>query len=75
MRMTTGCQCSSSNSFNMDNFKILNNSLHTLRIKVFENMMEKSENFSIEHFLLFPQCFLPIKTQISNAESLSLFRL
>ena len=29
----------------------------------FENIVGKGENAGYQHFLLFPQCFLPFKTQ------------
>ena len=32
----------------------------TLKEKTFENNMEKGENAGNQHFLLFPQCFLPL---------------
>ena len=31
----------------------------TLKEKAFENIVEKGENAGNQHFLLFPQCFLP----------------
>ena len=37
----------------------------TLRKKPFENIVGKGENTGYQHFLLFPQCFLPFRTQIS----------
>ena len=37
----------------------------TLRKKPFENIVGKGENAGNQHFLLFPQCFLPLKKQIS----------
>ena len=33
--------------------------------EIFENMEGKGENAGTQHFLLFPQCFLPIQTTIS----------
>ena len=33
--------------------------LTNLRKKPFENIVEKGENAGNQHFLLFPQCFLP----------------
>ena len=38
------------------------NDLHK---KAFENIVVKGENASNQHFLLFPQCFLPFPIQIS----------
>ena len=35
----------------------------TLRKKPFENIVEKGENAGNQHFLLFPQCFLPYQRQ------------
>ena len=32
--------------------------------KTFENIVEKEENAGNQHFLLFPQCFLPFHEQI-----------
>ena len=32
----------------------------------FENIMGKGENAGNQHFLLFPQCFLPFPKQIST---------
>ena len=37
--------------------------------KPFENIVEKRENAGIQHFLLFPQCFLPFPKQISMFHS------
>ena len=36
-----------------------------LRKGPFENIVGKGENAGNQHFLLFPQCFLPFLTQIS----------
>ena len=41
----------------------------TLRKKAFENIVGKGENASNQHFLLFPQCFLPFLCQSSVFES------
>ena len=35
------------------------------KIKPFENLAGKGENAGNQHFLLFPQCFLPFPKQIS----------
>ena len=35
----------------------------------FENILGKGENAGNQHFLLFPQCFLPFTKQISNFQS------
>ena len=37
--------------------------------KPVENIVRKGENAGYQHFLLFPQCFLPIPKQISIFES------
>ena len=37
--------------------------------KPLENFVEKGENAGNQHFLLFPQCFLPFTKQISNFQS------
>ena len=37
----------------------------TLRKMPFENIVRKGENAGKQHFLLFPQCFLPIPKRIS----------
>ena len=37
----------------------------------FENIVGKGENDGNQHFLLFPQCFLPFQRQVSNFHSLS----
>ena len=37
-----------------------------LIMKPFENIVRKGENTGDQHFLLFPQCFLPFQKQISN---------
>ena len=37
--------------------------------KPFENVVEKGENAGNQHFLLFPQCFLPFPKQISIFQS------
>ena len=39
--------------------------LKALRREPFENIVEKEENAGNQHFLLFPQCFLPFSNQIS----------
>ena len=39
--------------------------LTTLKKKSFENTVGKGENVGNQHFLLFPQCFLPFPKQIS----------
>ena len=41
----------------------------TLRKKLFENIVGKGENAGDQHFLLFPQCFIPFQRQISIFES------
>ena len=38
----------------------------TLREKNLENIVGKGENAGNQHFLLFPQCFLPDKRQKSS---------
>ena len=38
--------------------------LMTQRKKAFENIVRKGENAGNQHFLLFPQCFLPYHRQI-----------
>ena len=40
--------------------------LMTLKRKPFENIEGKGENAGNQHFLLFPQCFLPIPRRISS---------
>ena len=37
--------------------------LTALSRKPFENIVEKGENAGNQHFLLFPQCFLPVHSQ------------
>ena len=37
----------------------------TLKKKPFQNTVEKGENADNQHFLLFPQCFLPSPKQVS----------
>ena len=39
--------------------------LTTLYNKPFENIVGKGENAGNQHFLLFPQCFLPFPKQVS----------
>ena len=39
--------------------------LLTLRKKPYENIVGKGENAGNQHFLFFPQCFLPIPKRIS----------
>ena len=34
--------------------------------KTFENIVEKVENAGNQHFILFPQCFLPYQRQITT---------
>ena len=43
--------------------------LTTLIKKHFENIVGKGENAGNQHFLLFPQCFLPFSKQISIFQS------
>ena len=49
--------------------------LMTLAKKPFENIVGKGENAGNQHFLLFPQCFLPILYRISIFKLHLLFRL
>ena len=49
--------------------------LTTLKKKPFENDVGKGENAGNQHFLLFPQCFLPYQRQKSSFELLLLCRL
>ena len=46
-----------------------NQLLSPLYKKRFENIVENGENDSNQHFLLFPQCFLPFPKQISIFQS------
>ena len=41
----------------------------TLKKKPSENIVGKGENAGNQHFLLFPQCFLPFQKQISIFQS------
>ena len=43
--------------------------LTNLKKKPFENIVGKGENASHQHFLLFPQCFLPFSKEISIFQS------
>ena len=43
--------------------------LMTLKDKPFENIVGKGENACNQHFLLFPQCFLPIRKRSSVFQS------
>ena len=36
----------------------------TLKKKHFENIVGKGEHVGIQHFFIFPQCFLPLQKQI-----------
>ena len=67
---------SSANAFNLDQSKILSfgnglNQYHTIPTlmtlgeKPFEKIVGKGENAGSQHFLLFPQCFLPFPKEIS----------
>ena len=38
--------------------------------KAFENIVEKGENAGHQHFLLFPQCFLPYQREINAFQPL-----
>ena len=49
--------------------------LTPLEKKALENIVGKRENAGIQHFLLFPQCFLLFPTQISIFELLLFCRL
>ena len=39
--------------------------LKTLTKRPFENILGKGENAGNQHFLLFPECFLPLPEEIS----------
>ena len=52
-----------------------NPDLTTLRKKPFENIVGKGENAGNQHFLFFPQCFLPFPKQISIFDTHSNCRL
>ena len=41
----------------------------TLKKKAFESIVGKGENAGYQHFLLFPQCFLPFQKHTSSFES------
>ena len=41
----------------------------TLKKKALENIVGKGENAGSQHFLLFPQCFIPFSKQISMLDS------
>ena len=43
----------------------LYHTIPTFVIEAFENIVGKGENAGNQHFLLFPQCFLPFLKQIS----------
>ena len=47
--------------------------LTTLRRNLFENIVGKGENAGNQHFLLFPQCFLPIQKKRISVFKLHLF--
>ena len=49
--------------------------LPTPSMKPFENIVGKRENAGNQHFLLFPQCFLPFSKEISILQSHLLCRL
>ena len=53
------------NSVLCGNFTTESRLLKTQYKKPFENMVRKGENAGNQHFLLFPQCFLPFPEQIS----------
>ena len=66
--------------FNLDQSKILSSgneltlyhtipSLPTPKKKAFENIVGKGDNTGKQHFVLFPQCFLLVRRQISFFES------
>ena len=42
----------------------------TLGKKPFENIVGKGENAGNQHFLLFPQCFIPFPKQVSSFSNL-----
>ena len=42
--------------------------------EAFENIVEKGENAGHQHFLLFPQCFLPFPNQFSILQSHLFYR-
>ena len=49
--------------------------LTTLKKNPFENIVGKGENAGNQHFLLFPQCLLPIPRRISDFNLHSFCRL
>ena len=49
--------------------------LTTIKKKLFENTVGKGENAGNQHFLLFPQCFLPIPEKIAVFKLPSFCRL
>ena len=67
---------SSANALNLDRAKILSsvNStsqsrlLMTLKKKPFKSIVGKGESAGNKHFLLFPQCFLPISKRTSDVK-------
>ena len=50
--------------FTVSPFTTQSRLLSTLEKKPFENTVGKGENAGNQHFLLFPQCFLPIPKRI-----------
>ena len=56
-------------NFNYTIFTTQSRLLTTPTKKPFENIVGKGENAGNQHFLLFPQCFLPFTRQISNFQS------
>ena len=55
--------------YNISPFTLQSPLLTPLEKKAFENIVEKGENAGDQHFLLFPQCFLPFPTPISFFDS------
>ena len=66
----------SASSLNLDWSKILLFGKElSQRKKSFENIVRKVESAGNQHFLLFPQCFLPIPKQILIFQSNIFYRL
>ena len=51
--------------FNFKLFTTQSGLLMTLKKKPFKDIVRKGENAVEQHFLLFPQCFLPIPGRVS----------
>ena len=61
--------------YTKEQFLTLYHKITTLKKKPFENNVGKEENAGNQHFLLFPECFLPFPRQSLIFQSHLFFQL